>query len=181
MTYTGVGNTNSFQIGAITEYKFGAGFFGQSGLFFSRKGSDVYTTAGNQGSTSTINISYLQLPLNIEYKIPVTKHLKAIVGTGLYFSVGLSGTEKGTDNSTGTIKPYNPPIHFTSDNNSNSGYTSVNPFDVGSNLFAGVECHNFQLKFNFNKGFSKVLTASLTNKFVNDVVDISAGYLFKLK
>ena len=179
-TYVGLGYTNSFQLGAITECKFGAGFFGQSGLFFSRKGSDVFATDENTGSFTTIKMSYLQIPFNLEYKIPLTKDLKAIIGTGLYFSVGLSGTEKGIDNSTGTIVPVDRPIHYTTDNEYNVGYTSANPFDVGYNLFGGVEYKSFQFKFNFNKGFSKVLTAS-DNKFVNDVINISAGYLIKLK
>ena len=129
--YIGLNNINSFQLGGIAEYEIGSGFYGQTGLFFNQKGCEKYPTNQNLGSSTTLKISYLQLPLNIEYKINLISNLKAIVGAGFYIARGISGTEKGTENSTGITQVVNNSVHFTTDNTYNKGYTSVNPYDFG--------------------------------------------------
>ena len=181
----GLGNINSYQIGGIAEFNFGAGFYGQTGLSFSNKGTDRFNVGqSTYGPNSTIKISYLQIPVNLEFKQPLNKSKKliAIAAAGFYIARGISGSEKGIEvNNNGINTTINNPVRFTNDNTYNPGYTSVNPLDVGYNLVAGIQYYDFQLKFNFNKGFSKVLPNSSDIKFVNNVVNISAVYLIKIK
>ena len=177
--YIGLNNINTMHFGGIAEIDFGSEFYGQSGLLFSQKGCEKYPTDLTPGSSTTLNVSYLELPLNIEYKIKLPKSWKALVGTGFYIARGLSGTEKGTNNTTGVQTTVNNTVHFTNDNTYNSSYTSVNPYDFGYNLFVGAEYKSFQLKVNLNNGFSKVITQGST-RFQNQVVNVSAGYLFKI-
>ena len=179
-TNLGTGNINTFQLGGIAEYNLGAGFFAQSGLSFSQKGTTQFPTNGNTGTTSTIKISYLQIPLNIEYKISFKKDWKAIIGTGFYIARGLSGTEVGSDYEVGGTTVINRSVHFTTDNTTNNSYTSANPYDFGYNLFLGVEYKHFQVKASLNNGFSKVLSQGDT-RFQNQVTNISASYLWPLK
>jgi len=178
-SYIGLDNINTFHFGGIAEFELGSGFYGQSGLLYTQKGCQKYPTNLSLGSTTTLNIAYLELPLNVEYKIKLSKSWKVLVGTGFYISRGLVGTEKGTDNTTGVQTTVNNSVHFTNDNTFNSTYTSVNPYDFGYNLLVGTEYKNFQLKVNLNNGFSKVLTQGST-RFQNQIVNVSAGYLFKI-
>ena len=177
--YIGIISTNSFQLGGIAEYELGSGFYGQSGLLFSQKGCDKYPTNQNLGSSSTLKLSYLELPLNLEYKINLTKNFKGIIGAGFYIARGISGSESGIDNSTGITVPFNLPVHFTTDNTTNTAIESINPYDFGYNLLLGVQYKNFQIKANMNNGFSKVLMQGGT-RYQNQVLNVSAGYLFKI-
>jgi hypothetical protein len=58
-------------------------------------------------------LNYIQIPLNIEYKIPYQKNWNSIIGTGLYGAAGLSGTEKGSDEViSGNITPLDNTVKF---------------------------------------------------------------------
>jgi OmpA-OmpF porin, OOP family len=91
------------------------------------------------------NLNYIELPLNIVYKIKLGKTMRFVVGAGPYLSFFLSGKE----NSIANYYPVdsNAAITTVSFNNTNlsigKGAGKYRTTDVGVNVLAGIEGKKF--------------------------------------
>jgi len=182
--YYDLSTINGFNVGLVAEEKLSKHFFVQTGLSFSEKGSEkITTTYANSGSSTTIKLDYLLLPLNLVYKLKLTHCVTALLGAGFYGSVGISGTEKGSNtikDANGNIIPISSvknKVKFSNnttqvDNNT----TYVEPVDMGYNLLAGLECKRFQFKASLNNGFTSIFPTGSTI-FHNNVYSFSIAYL----
>ena len=173
---------STFQIGLAAEQTLSKHFFFETGLLFIQKGSYKEPTyfTNNTGSTTTTRINYLQLPLNLAYKAALTKKIKLIVESGIYISTGISGSEKGTDNTTANSS-INNNIHFTTSPAYVSGSTAIKPFDLGLNANAGIEWQKFQFMANFSRGFGNINPLAGGTKLLNQNFGASISYLLAWK
>ncbi len=174
---------NTFQAGLIAEQALSKNLFFETGLSYIQKGGykePTYFTL-YKGSTTTTKLNYLQLPLDLAYKANLTKDVKLIVGGGFYIAAGISGTEKGTDNSTGTTTTVDNKVHFTNSSAYASNSTSIKPFDLGYNFNAGIEWKKFQFTANFSRGFKSIIPLSGSTSFLNQTIGISVAYLVPWK
>ncbi len=179
--YYNLANINTFQAGLIAEEKLNNHFFAESGLSFAQKGS-IRTTntqyALDGGPNTTTKLNYLQIPLNLIYKVKLNTSLTALAGAGFYGAFGLSGSEKGTDeNSSGTVSPVNNKIKFQNNTFFVANTTYVKPFDIGYNVFVGLEWKkSLQFRATINDGFKGIYPTGDT-EFRNQVFNLSITYL----
>lgn len=175
---------NGFNIGLVAEEKLKKHFFVQTGLSFTEKGSEKITTQfATNGASTTIKLNYLQLPVNLVYKVKLNHCITALLGAGLYGAVGISGTNKGANtikDANGNIiniSTVNNKVKFSNNTSQvDNNTTYIKPFDLGYNVLAGLEWKNFQFKALLNNGFTSIYPTGSTT-FRNNVYSFSVAYL----
>ena len=142
----------------------------QPGLFFTTKGEVIpenmmQNTGQNLGVYNAKEVlNYIELPVNLLYKVKAAPLVKIYFGGGPYLAYGISG--HGTQ--AGAFSTYT--VHFDS-----NGYK--NP-DYGFNFVAGVELFKkLLIDANYGLGLGNLSRADgLTIR--NRVIGVSVGYLF---
>jgi len=137
-----------FHFGVNAEIPVAPDFYVQPGLLFTTKG-----TKADYDGDSKLNLSYLELPVNLLYK-PTLGTGKLILGFGPYLAYGLGGKLKTDDGNMDVkfksrVKMGDPEKQY------------FKPFDAGANFVAGYE---------FSNKFSAQLNAQL------GLVDINSKY-----
>jgi len=110
-------------------------FYFQPGLMFSTKGAKE-----SSGSvTSTVRISYIELPLNLVYKAELGSGY-FMLGFGPYIGYGVSGKEK---NEGGTLS-VNRDVKFKNvvEMSDPITFAYYKALDLGGNIFAGFQLGN---------------------------------------
>jgi len=178
LQYFNLSGISTYQAGLVVEKGLDKHFFLESGLSFVQKGGRKSKTQfATSGSSTTSKFSYLEMPLNLTYKMKLSNAVKAILGAGFYGAVGVSGTEKGTDESvTGNITTVNNKVKFANNPYYSSNTTYVKPFDFGYNILGGIEWKSFQFMLTLSNGFGNIYPTSST-KFANSVFGVSVAYL----
>lgn len=171
--------------GITVEYALRNNFFLSSGLEFTTKGADYSKSYGpNQLNSNYKSIQesrtleYLQLPLTVGYRLPVSKNVNVTFNAGAYFALGVSG--KGTS----VIWEHNldEDGKMTSTFNRNKS-NKKGDTDYGLIGGAGLEYKKFSLNFNYELGLRSLYTGSSSHD-VNDAawknrnVVLSVGYKF---
>lgn len=137
-----------------------------------------FTTKGLKGkgiaSGNSINLSYLQLPIHIGYKLDVAEGSKIIFHAGPYLAYGINGKykekEDGVTTSVDIFKKYD-------------GVTLLKRFDFGVGFGVGAEFgqigiglgYDFGLT-NINDGFSDENDKKISIK--NQAAYLTVGYKF---
>lgn len=85
----------NIQGGLVFDYAFVNGFFAEAGLTFQRKGGKQEVEAKSYKSTITTNLYYMELPLTLNFRIPVGD-LGLIPQAGAYVAYGVGGKTKYT-------------------------------------------------------------------------------------
>lgn len=141
----------------------------QPGIFFTTKGEitleNLKQLTGQGGTYDAKEVlNYIEVPVNLLYKIKATPAVKIYFGGGPYLAYGISG--HGTE--AGAFPIYT--VHFDS-----NGYK--NP-DYGVDFVAGVELFKkLLIDVNYDLGLgnlSRVNDVTIRNR----VIGVSVGYLF---
>ncbi|PWU04840.1 MAG: PorT family protein [Bacteroidetes bacterium] len=166
-----------FHVGLNAEIPITEQLFFQPGLLFSTKGAKY-----NNDGTGSINLSYLELPLNVIYKHPVgSGHL--LVGVGPYLAYGIGGKLKYSNTGTEidkdiTFKNSVSPTDYIA----NFG-AYFKPLDYGLNTLVGYEfSENLSVQLNGQFGFANNIPDiegfTTDAKAKNTGFGISFGYRF---
>jgi Outer membrane protein beta-barrel domain len=138
-----------FHIGANVEIPIATDFYVQPGLMFITKGAKNSSSSG----TGKINISYIELPINLLYKPSLGKG-KLLLGFGPYIGYGIGGKVKfdGTGISTSeTIKFQNTEKITDPDG------AYLKPLDAGANILFGYELSSkLSAQLNAQLGLTKI-------------------------
>jgi len=155
-----------FNAGPIVDISIADEFLVQTGLLFSVKGAvDKEVTPEH-----TMNISYIELPVNLLYK-PLLGNGHLLLGFGPYIAYGIMG--KYGENKIEFAKEAG-----TGDNN------VFKPLDAGANLLAGYEfTFKLSVQLNAQLGLLKINPENLDNaedqtSEKNTGFGISLGYRF---
>jgi hypothetical protein len=146
--------------GAILDVPLDSNFYLQPGLFYSMEGQSItdYVVATN----------YLQVPVNVIYKIGRKSNDRFFVGLGLYAGYAISDKLKSGN------EHQNLPI-------GNNKQDDLKPFDFGANVRVGREMQNgLFLAAQYSLGFINTYPGSNYNE-KNWVISITIGYFFHLK
>ncbi|SEW44352.1 porin family protein [Chitinophaga arvensicola] len=151
-----------FQAGVLADYQLGHSFYLESGLSFTtkgsiRKGSDVWIGSTNPAVTywkKTIRQSYLQLPLLIGYRVPVSAATRLFINAGPYVAVGIAGKEVSRNHT----------VHQTAaipDNKSSTATfsdtgTGLDRLDYGLSGGVGAEYRKFRVGVNYEMGLVNI-------------------------
>jgi hypothetical protein len=169
------------EAGAIVDIPLADYFSFQPGLFYSSKGykAEVMTTDINGGEvpiTVTSHLNYLELPLNVLYKVPMGNG-KFFGGFGPYLAYGIGGKVKAKNENTGVAAEVD--VKFKNESSTTSNEVYVKPFDAGANITAGYEL-NMGLLFSANFSLGLLNTSPYQyEKERNYYFGISVGYLLK--
>ncbi|MFZ5977534.1 MAG: outer membrane beta-barrel protein [Hydrotalea flava] len=180
--YFNLSRIPTFQAGIVAEQTLNKHFSASSGLiFFQKGGRKDKTVFATTGASTTSKFNYIQIPLNLQYSIPLNKTLKALVGAGFYGAVGISGTEKGTDEEiSGNTTVVNNKVKFSNNPYYTSGTTYVKPLDFGYDVLVGLAYHQFEFKATLTNGFGNIYPTGST-RFANSVIGFTVAYLVPWK
>lgn len=157
-------NIVGVNIGGIVEIPIASSFFFQPGISYSLKGVKSSYTFGTTTSTSKTTLNYLEVPLNLMYKIKAS-NIGVLVLAGPNIGFGLSGKNKVDSDAATDVK-------FGS-----SETDDLKALDFGLNLGAGVEFGRFQATVQYGLGLSNL--ANTTDvKATNNVISFNLAYLF---
>lgn len=152
-------------------------FYFQPGVMFYNKGRKFYGTYDTaQYNYFSIDkkqlINYVDLPLNLVYKMPLSGKTKLFIGGGPYLSFFYNGSEK--------TETYMKSGQFVTDENADlpvgDGPDKYKTLDVGVNATAGVEFGGFFIAGNFSRSLTDMYNAKdYTGNFKNQVVGATLG------
>jgi hypothetical protein len=155
------------KVGGVVNIPAGGGFYLQPGLFFHQKGYKTSAEILGVKSSGTTNFNYIELPVNILYRVDLGNAGGIFASAGMYAAYAVSGKTKGE---LGTIKGEEK-IKFGSEAN------ELKPFDWGTNFGLGYETPwGVYVRGQYGLGFGNL---SNTDNFSvkNNSIQISVGYL----
>lgn len=121
-------------IGVTADIAVAPNFFLLSGLEF--------TTKGTKGDGVTLNLSYLQIPLHVGYKLDVNEATKLVFGLGPYIAYGVDGSWKYQGVSLDTF--------------GDDAILKMKRFDFGLGLSAGVEFGKLVANIGYDFGLANI-------------------------
>ena len=147
-----------FQAGVKTEMDLSDylmdGFFADGAL--------VYNLKGGSYSGSHTNLGFLEIPLNIGYRLPITNDISMIAGLGPYFGLGVLGKDVAKEGGT-KVK-------------TDVFGDSMKRFDFGLNYKLGVEMWN---QWQFYLGYEhSLLNLAKTDADLGDSVKCRLSNFF---
>jgi len=162
-----------YHIGANVRIPIAPEFYFQPGILFSTKGAKDNSTS----PANTINLSYIEMPLNLVYKGLLGQGY-IILGLGPYFGYGIMGSVKSDDATTD--------IEFTNTVEITDPLTVpyFKAFDAGGNLFFGYELANgISAQMNVQLGMVKInpeykILSEDKSSIKNTGFGFSLGYRF---
>jgi len=157
-------NTVGFNIGGVVEIPIASSFFFQPGVSFSTKGFKYEETLLGTTTTLKSSLNYLDIPLNLMYKIRATENLGVLVLAGPNLGLGLSGKyDDGTEKTD---------VKFGSAEDDD-----LKALDFGLNFGAGVEFGKFQITAQYGLGLSNLSTQTDASA-KNNVLSFNVAYFF---
>ncbi|MDZ4757758.1 MAG: outer membrane beta-barrel protein [Bacteroidota bacterium] len=172
-----------FNVGVNEEIPLGPDFYLQLGLQYIGKGATEKLVYRGASIVRNINISYLEIPVNIVYK-PLVGKGHFLLGFGPYFGYGIMGKIKYTGGYNGNynLQFANKVVLGDQSNPDNTIY--YKHLDAGANVFFGYEftskvtlTFNSQLGLvNINPNYSNAPNSKIANK--NTGFGLTVGYRF---
>lgn len=160
----------TFYVGAVADVKVSSMFSVQPGLTFMSKGTksgDAFSAEEGSDLSGSINISYLELPVNLVANFNAGAG-KFFVGAGPYAAYALSGNGKA-----GGVKEDMP---F----GSNDG--EFKRFDFGLNFLAGYQLTNgLNIHAGYGLGLGKIMndeSSGVDLAVKNKVFSVGLGFMF---
>jgi len=176
-----------FQVGISGDIPLGTKIISfQPALLLTSKGSK--TESGNPGgfySKATTNPFYIEIPLNLVFKAPISKTTKFFVGAGPYGAVGIGGKTKIQNTTPLTEQNYDKDIEFSNDDpttldyEEGAGFGIIKRFDYGLNGTAGIEGKSMILGINYGLGLAKLQSGSnnsVDNNNKHRVLSFTLGF-----
>ena len=173
----------SFQLGVVTDIPVASIFYLQPGLLFSGKGAKV--ESGTQGTLgyykATANPYYLEVPVNVLVKLPLSKESSFNVSAGPYLGVGIAGRRRLETSFGSTQKD----IDFSNDDpttinsEEGAGFGIMRRFDYGINTGLGIEGKSLVLSAQYGLGLAKLQSGTNNNADNNNkhrVLSFTIGF-----
>lgn len=158
----------------------------QPGIIFMEKGRKFYMR--NDTATSiitdtisashTLGVNYIDMPLNLTYKLPLSKKANFFLSAGPYIGFFYSGKKKNETRiySSNSFKDEDERLE------SGNGAGRYQTFEAGWNARAGFEIGSVILSGFMSEGFNSFYTASYDGQFKHQVRGASLGiWLNKVK
>jgi hypothetical protein len=148
----------------------------ETGLLLDGRGAkaNTYFTGSTDDNyvKSKFNPMYLEVPLNLVFKIPLESNSNIFLNAGPYAAMGIAGKSKLETRIFGATTNSEKNIKFSNDDPSttqqeDAGYNKLKRFDYGVNVGGGVDLGKILLKVNYGMGFAKI-NSTETDNSAND-------------
>jgi hypothetical protein len=161
-----------FMVGVMADFKVSKNFSFQPALNYLQKGGILNVDEGDAGSTkTTLNLDYLELPLNFLYNVP-SKSGNFFIGAGPSFSCGISGKYKAESGG----ETMEEDVNFGTGEEDD-----LKPFDFGLNFLTGYQFkQGFVVSVNYTPGMTNLSNDSEV-KWKNNYFGLTLGYFFQNK
>ena len=149
------------EIGPVMYYSLKNNFYINSGLMFSMKTFKDEDTYYGETLSASIKMSYLEIPLNIGYSIPIGK-IHTYAQLGPYFGFNLSAKTKASydgESATDDIKEI------------------VNPLNAGLGMMYGININRFKIEVGYQYGLTNFLKDDDYNTKLNSLF-VGVSYVF---
>lgn len=164
----------SFQAGIIGDLNVTEFISIQPGLLVTGKGTKTQDGTPSDANyfKATTNPIYLEIPVSLVFKGPVSKDTKIFAGAGPYLAIGVGGKNKTEGKFFGAAFSSEKDIDWSNDDPSTlnyeegAGFGIMKRFDYGLNGTAGLEMKNTVLSVNYGLGLAKLQSGS--NSSEND-------------
>jgi len=134
----------------------------QPGLLFAQQGArQSFDDIPGMEGTWTMNINYLQMPINAQLGFGVGENARILLQAGPFLGLALNGTEGDGD--------YSEDIRFGSD-------YEMTRFDFGLGFGAGVQFGRLQIGVGYNLGIANISNGDATIR--NNGLAFTATWLF---
>jgi hypothetical protein len=149
-------NANLGFIAGITlDLPIASNFYLFTGFEYVTKGAKYKSESGSGSASLKFTPTYLQVPLHLGIKLPITESTKVVLGVGPYVAYGIGGKVKG-EGSVGTIT-YDDKTDFFGDN------SFAKRFDLGAGINAGLEFGKLSFSLGYDLGFLNILNKDNDN------------------
>ena len=147
------------------------------------------TTVTEIDQSFRMNINYLQIPINVQYKFEISNNARLVLQAGPYLGFALGGSQKGESNGRITVTTRVSFMGQTEETQTTSESTidedirfgsethEMRRFDIGAGFGAGVEFGNFQVGVGYNLGFTNLSNVGNTT-MRNNGLAFTVTYLF---
>lgn len=173
------------QLGVIAEIPVGhKNFFFQPGINYSSKGNQYekfYDTTTTRSDTlynqHTLKLSYIEIPLYLTYKIPLSKKKQNFfyLGAGPYFAFIYSASQSYQNQ----VRFYNSDKYTYNSGTQDLGVGNApekyKTLDLGINAKAGFELGNVMLGAYFSRGLTNAYQAAYPSGFHHQLIGASLG------
>ena len=177
----------SFQVGIIGDLILAEFLSIQPGLLVTGKGSKTQngTTTDANYFKATTNPIYIEIPVNLVFKGPISKDTKFFAGAGPYLAIGIAGKNKTEGKFLGTAFSSEKDIDWSNDDpttlnyEEGAGFGIMKRFDYGLNGTAGFEMRKTVLSVNYGLGLAKLQSGSNSSeddKNKNRVLSFTLGF-----
>ena len=165
-----------FQAGIVGELAITNALAIQPGILFATQGARLETDeflGMPIEMSSTTSLNYIQVPINVQYKIPFGNNLRFLLQAGPYLGFALNGNIRTEVSGAGiTITPDDEKIEF------GSGDDEMRRLDFGVGFGAGVEFGNFQVAAGYNLGLANLSNVD-GGTIRNNGLALTVTYLFR--
>ncbi len=159
-------NMTGYHLGAFADFKVAGGFFVGSGLKFSMKGNATEGTAG-LGASKTI-FHYIELPINVGYKLNLSRSVALALQTGPYFSFAMAGTRQNGTSLANLGKSYSI---FKEGLARIGDDFKAKRFDIGWGLATRLYYSHYYATFGMDFGFLNVLNNTSKDTTIGSIKD----------
>ena len=183
------GNRSGFHIGFMAEIPISqkSHFYFEPSILYSQKGrtfikalhSQVSDTNYLNYTSKSLNVQYIDIPLNLAYKLPLSKKKNAnfILSAGPYFSFFYNGTQSG--NTINGFSSTDTSIYSTTNTSQNlqvgKKEDSYRTLGYGLNARAGFEIGKVTISGFYSQGLDNFYYASYNSTFKHKVYGASLG------
>ncbi len=165
---------STFHAGATVDIPVAPVLSVQTGLLLNGQGSKTnwYLDDGDKSDNyvkTKFNPLYLQVPVNLVAKLPLSEKSNFIFGAGPYAQVGVGGKSKVETSFAGVQTSYSDNIKFSNDDpttgeEEGARYDRLKRFDAGINALAGFEVDRFMITANYGLGLTKINSTQSDNE-----------------
>jgi outer membrane protein OmpA-like peptidoglycan-associated protein len=177
-------NRSGFNIGFIAEIPLNKSgkLFLQPGIFYMSKGRKYQrsfdTTVVNTDTLSfksNFFTNYIDIPLNLAYKLPLGKKAKFLISAGPYLSFFYNGKR----NTETLVAPNDTSLKFSKEESNletGNAPAKLKTLDYGVNARVGFELGNFILSGFMSQGLGNFYQADYSGTFKHRVIGASIGF-----
>ena len=177
----------SFHVGLTGDIALTSFLSFQPGILFTGKGAK--TEVGNSSDATyykaVSNPYYIEVPVNMVFKVPMSKEAKFFVGAGPYLGIGVAGKNKVEGKYLGVAFDSESDIDFSNDDpttlnfEEGAGFGIMRRFDYGLNGIAGLEGKSILFSVNYGLGLAKLQSGtdnSADNANKHRVLSFTLGF-----
>lgn len=176
----------SFHLGIMGDLPITSFLYIQPGVIFTGKGSKTQSGQPTDANyyRSEVNPYYIEVPVNLVFKAPISKDAKFFAGAGPYVAMGVAGKRKLDYKVAGISFNREDKIDFSNDDpttagEEGAGFGILKRFDYGLNGTVGFEGKAASFSVNYGLGLAKLQSGTTNNQDNNNkhrVLSFTVGF-----